>query len=238
MSINRLFTFNQATFLVDLDKEWISTIKEFKALILRDKGTKGDTQARKKLQAQKEFTFIYHYCDYRSQLINYPEKERMVKALENAELDPKLDPYSDKELAAAIETYRVFQETPALKMLTELKEGIHLGQKVVKKIRQNLEAKLDDLDIDEVIVEQQGNKTVTVDPIKQIEARLTTIMELANKLPKTLESIEALEDKVKKELGEAPELRGKAELGTREEAPAINSGGTGGNPFNTLHKAS
>ena len=59
MSNLRLFTLNPATFLVDLDKEWISTIKEFKVILVRDKGAKGDTQARKKLQAQKEFTFHY-----------------------------------------------------------------------------------------------------------------------------------------------------------------------------------
>ena len=223
MSNLRLFTLNPATFLVDLDKEWISTIKEFKVILVRDKGAKGDTQARKKLQAQKEFTFIYHYCDYRSQFWNYSEKDRFAKALKNAELDPKTDISKDAELQAAIEVYMALQETPSLELLTELKDGLHTSKKVVKKIREDLEAKLDAADFDEPEVSVKNGKNVLIDPVEKITLRLKALMDIGNALPKTLETIEELEEKVKKELQDAPVLRGGAKKGTREDAPFQSS---------------
>lgn len=219
MSNLRLFTLHPTTFLVELDKEWISTIKEFKALIVRDKGVKGDTQARKKLQAQREFTFIYHFCDYRSQFWNYSEKDRYVKALKNAELDVKLDITKDKELQEAVEVYKALQETPALELLTELKDGLHTAKKVVKKIREDLEAKLEAADFDTLEAEMRNGKAVMVDPVEKITTRLQALMNIGNALPKTLTTIKDLEEDVKKELQDSPVLRGGARKGTREDAP-------------------
>lgn len=227
--ISNLFVLNESTFLVELNKEWISTIKEFRALIKRDKGIKGDTQARQKLKAQKEFTFIYHYCDFRSQYANYSEKERRTNALQNAELEPNLKIEDDPDLLAAVEVYLALQETPALKMLLELKEGIHVGTKVVRKIRESLENKLDEIDLDEVDASKEKDKNSRVDPIERINNRLKMIMETAKQLPDTLESIEELEQKVKKELADAPTLRGGATKGAQEDPNAHVA--QIGNPF-------
>lgn len=221
-------------FLVELDKEWISTVKEFKVILLRDKGTKGDTQARKKLQAQKEFTFIYNYCDYRSKFINFSEKDRLKYALKNAELPEDLDIFKDRELADAIEVYKTLQLTPSLKLLKSLKEGMHTGHRVVDRIIYYLNKKLDEIEADpdslKEVVKNVGGKNVIVDPIREIEQKLDTIMDISNKLPRTLKSISELEDEVTKELADAPNLRGKAIKGAREDAPAnFNPGAL--NPF-------
>lgn len=208
-------------FLVEIDKEWISTIREFKALLVRDKGSKGDTQARKKLQAQKEFTFIYNFCDYRSKFINYSERDKLKHALANSELDPNLDISKDSELLAAIEAYRALQTTPALKLITTLKEGLHTGHRVVDRIISYLNTKLDEIDNQEGALEEKtktvNGKVFLIDPIKEIEEKLAVIMEISNKLPKTLASIEDLEDKVTKELAEIPNLKGKATKGDNED---------------------
>ena len=170
-------------FLVELDKEWISTIKEFKALLIRDKGSKGDTQARKKLQAQKEFTFIYNYCDYRSKFINYSERDRLKAALHNSELPPDLDITKDAELQAAIDAYIALQVTPALKMLKSLKEGLHTGHRVVDRIIAYLNKKLDDIESSDDSLEEKvrkvGNKEFLIDPIKEIEEKLTVIIKIS-----------------------------------------------------------
>lgn len=115
MSISELFTIKE-DFTVDLNREWISTIREFKALLVRDKGSKGDTGGRKKLQAQREFTFIYHYCDYRSTFTNYSEKDRRTNALKNAGFKEDFDINKDEELCQAVEVYKALQETPAVKI--------------------------------------------------------------------------------------------------------------------------
>lgn len=216
MSIQDIFEFDQNTFLVNLRKENLSTIKEFKTLIKRDKGSPGDTQGRLKLKATREFTFIYHYCSYKSEFINYPERQRLQEALKNAELDEKTDIYADKELMEAIEVYRVLQETPALKLMTELLEGLHVSHKVIKKIRQDLERKIDEITVDEVEVED-GGKTKLVDPIVRLNERLKMIMDTARELPKTLKAITDLQEAVKKEMGEGSRLRGDSTKGTTED---------------------
>jgi len=208
-------------FLVELDKEWISTIKEFKALLVRDKGSKGDTQARKKLQAQKEFTFIYHYCDYRSKFINYSERDRLKHALKNAELAEDIDINKDPELLAAIECYLALQTTPALRLIKSLKEGMHTGHRVVDRIIAYLNKKLDDIEANEDSLEEKvkevNGKKFLIDPIKEIEEKLSVIMDISGKLPKTLKSIDELEEEVTKELAELPNLKGKAMKGDRED---------------------
>ncbi len=219
-----IFVYNPSTFLVELDKNLIASVKEFKALITRDKGIKGDVQARLKLQATREFTFIYHYCDYRSLFINYTEKDRREQALKNAELDPKLKIEKDEELVAAIEVYIALQETPALKMLNSLKEGLHTSRKVVDKVREDLEKTLDNMSLDEIKVEVDGRgKQIIVDPVDRIVTRLTSLINISNTLPKTLTTIEELELKVKTQLADAPQLRGKANKGFREDAPITSS---------------
>lgn len=220
----KLFELNPSTRMVDLDKEWISTIKEFRTILKRDKGSPGDVQGRNKQQAMREFTFIYHYCDYRSQFINYSHKDRLKKALKNAELDENLDIKKDEELMQAIEVYKALQETPALKILTELLEGIHVGYKVVNKIRTDLEEKLDSLDVETMVEEKVGGKTIYVDPLVRIKNRLDSIIDVANQLPKTLKTIEDLSDKIKKELSDAPNLRGAAQKGVREDSGSNFSG--------------
>lgn len=209
-------------FLVKLDQTWISTIKEFKVLLARDRGTKGDVQARKKLQAQKEFTFIFNYCDYRSKCINYSERDRLKAAIKNSELGPDFNLNKDPELLAAVECYNALQTTPALKMIRSLKEGVHTGHRVVDHIINYLNTKLDEIDNAEGIALEEktrtvGGKTFIIDPVKEIEEKLNVIMRISKELPKTLESIEELEGKVTKELAELPNLKGGANKGIRED---------------------
>lgn len=208
-------------FLVEIDKDWISTIKEFKAILVRDKGGKGDTQARKKLQAQKEFTFIFNYCDYRSKFINYSERDKLKAAIKNSELDKDFDLNKDPELLAAVETYKALQTTPSLRLITTLNEGLHTGHRVVQRIIAYLNTKLDEIDENDGTLEEKvktvNGKAFLVDPIKEIEEKLGVIMDISNKLPKTLNSIEELEEKVTKELAQIPNLKGKAIKGDNED---------------------
>jgi len=214
-----LFVLDDNTRLVDINKPWVSTIKEFKKLITRDKGTIGDREGRRKLQATREFTFIYHYCDYGSKFTNYEEEDKRAACLSNADLDINLDIQKDEDLLNAIVKYKSLQQSPSLTLLNELKEGIHTAHKVVKKVRVNLESKLASMDFD--TFEEGENPRDKVDPITRLTSSLDLLMNLTKRLPETLNAIEALEEKVKKQLSDTNQVRGGAELGIRENAKVI-----------------
>jgi len=223
-----LFVLDPITHLVDINKEWISTIKELKVLLKRDKGSEGDTQARLKLQATREFTFIYHYCDYGSKFINYPEKDLRANALRNAELDPNLDVTKDLELWAAIAKYKELQDTPGLRLLRELRQGLHTAEASARTIRIDLETRLANFAAatveEEEDEEEQGKgryKKPKDDKLEKIKNRLDMLGDITTKLPKLMDQIDALEEKVKKQLSDENTMRGGHEKGYREDAGSM-----------------
>lgn len=108
--MKELFVYNDDTYLVEINKPWISTIKEFKKLIVRDKD-------RFKKRAIAEFTFIYHYVDFRSQFRDHIGKDKLVKCLKNAGLEEDLDVELDEDLKAAVLLYEDIRMTKTLKIV-------------------------------------------------------------------------------------------------------------------------
>ncbi len=51
-------------------------LKAFKALVTRDKGSKGDADGRKKYRAKKEFAFIYHMVSADSPYSGFEKSKR------------------------------------------------------------------------------------------------------------------------------------------------------------------
>lgn len=220
-------------FMVRLDKEWISTIKEFKRILQRDKGSKGDIEGKRKAQAQREFTFIYHLCDYESKFWNFSQDDWLYEAARNAELGEDFNYTKDEDIVAAVKRYRELQESPALKLLVEAKEGLHTAHKVIRKIRVSLETKLEAVDFDELEIEEVGrgeNKKQRVnDPVTKLTNNLKALMELTNQVSPALKTIKELEEEVRKELGEKQNLRGGKVKGFTEDGiskllPKINEG--------------
>ncbi len=133
-----LFKLND-DFMVDLNKEWIQLHEPFRKIYLRDKGnTSNHYKGRFKFQAQKEFTYIYLLCDYRSNLINYSEEDRKVEAKRVSGLESSWKP--DKELNDAIEHYKALQSTRSLRLL----EACH---KKIDNLTKLLNADDEELDI-------------------------------------------------------------------------------------------
>ncbi len=216
--------------LVTLDREWISTIKEFKKILTRDKGSKGDIDGRKKLQAIREFTFIYHYCDYASKFGNFAEEDKIKQCTSNADLPEDFDYTKDEDLVAAIFKYKQLQETPALRVLNEAKEGLHSAHKVIRKIRLHLETELANIDLSKIDTEEEEEeedsktkykKPKEADPITKITKALRNLMSITNEIEPAMTTVDNLIEKVKKELGDTTGLRGGREKGHKEEAPAM-----------------
>ncbi len=105
-------------YLVQLNQEWIQLHEPFRFLYLRDKGNVDKHRketGRYKAQAHKEFTFIYHYQDYRSKLINYDDAERFKQSIKDADLPENWKP--DKYVEAALQKYKELQDCRELRLL-------------------------------------------------------------------------------------------------------------------------
>jgi hypothetical protein len=182
-----LFKLND-DFLVDLNKEWIQLHEPFKKLYLRDKGNNSTHyKGRYKFQAQKEFTYIYLLCDYRSNLINYSEEDREKESRKAAGLDSNWKP--DKEVKDAIEHYKSLQDTRSLRLLKASMKNI---DKMIESLDASSESELIDL------------VTIT-DNIKAMKEIKTLI-----------KNLQEVEEMVKKELSEQGNSRGNIELGENE----------------------
>jgi hypothetical protein len=156
--------------MVDLNKEWIQLHEPFKKLYLRDKGnTSNHYKGRFKFTAQKEFTYIYLLCDYRSNLINYSEEDRKVEAKRVSGLEANWKP--DKELNDAIEHYKALQNTRSLRLL-------NAAFKKIDNMIELLDATAETIEISEV--------NDTLKAMKDIGSLLKTLTELENNVKKEL----------------------------------------------------
>jgi hypothetical protein len=189
--IKDLFKIDEDTFLVDLNKEWISTIPEFKKIISSDRGSKGDADGRKKLHAIKVFTFIYHYCDFQSQFIDYDDNRRREEALHNAGLCE--DDVTIVAVEIAIDKYNKLQDTRILRLLNSANGAIDK----LTDYFDNIDFELRDI-----------NDKLMYSP-KEING-------LIQSLDKTYSGQKSLEDRVKKELKETARVRGDVKLSAME----------------------
>ncbi len=100
-------------------------ITEFKALIQRDKGRKGDYRGDKKLLATKELAYIYHCIHHDSPYANEHFDLREEKVQEDIFQNEEWEP--DEIVVAAMGKYRELLTTPAVDMLNA---GMKAAQKL------------------------------------------------------------------------------------------------------------
>jgi|SRR6266403_664721 len=213
--------------ILELDKDEIRLIPEFKELLIRDKGKNGNDRSSKST-CYKEFKYIYFVADYKSPYVDYPDKDREKYSKEDSGFDK--DWKVDNSIKLAIDKYKFLQETPSIKILNSLQRGLMLSSNVVDNVCNNIQYLLDEIEND--LLDLKGTKEE--DPIKlrelkkvavlkQMEytnalvANLSTIQELGVKVPKTLLSIEDLAQKVKKEIEGDNTVRGGGKKGNRAD---------------------
>lgn len=108
--LNDLFVLGD-DFLVILNRDWISTHQDLHVLIARDKGSEGDYRGDKKLQARREFTFIYHFAGYRSKYRKYEDGERERIAKAESGLPESYSYLKDEKVVKALRCYVQIQES-------------------------------------------------------------------------------------------------------------------------------
>jgi hypothetical protein len=100
----RLFTISD-TKEINLDKEWIFLIPEFREILSRDKGN------RYKTKATSEFTWLFFYTDFSSPIRDWEDGERMKEAMYYAKMSDDYLPAlkADKKLWEAHAKYQELQ---------------------------------------------------------------------------------------------------------------------------------
>lgn len=204
-----LFSLND-DMLVDINKEWISTIPEFRRILQRDQGSPGDSQGRKKQHARKEFTLIYHLCDYRSTYENFSSSERQREALRNAELPPDYD--IDPELQAAIDRYHDLRDTESIRIARTLKQSMVVSRRVTESLIDRMERYI--IAISEDDHQEEGTLIQLGDGLIDT---FTKLNKLIKDLPSLTRTITDLETTIKAEMQSEGALRAGAQKGVEED---------------------
>lgn len=176
-----------------LNKVWIAMIPEFKALLTRDKGSKGDYRGEKKLKATREFTYIYFYADFSSPIRDWEDDERKTEALYYAQLE---EADIDNAVLEAQEKYFNMQleMSRPLRTLKSLYKGLYAMDAYFEKIN---------------FAEKDKQGKLLNSP--------TDFVNNAGKLNKMYDEIRNFEKRVEEDLKQTAGIRGpNSTLGDRE----------------------
>jgi hypothetical protein len=184
--------FREEAFKVVVDPE-LKLVPEFKALIARDKTVD-------KKNALKEFSFIYFYYDHKSPYYIYPEDERHIRVSRDVGLGEDFEP--DAKVVAAIDKYLEFGRTPTIKSLSSIREGLLTSSRLIDSLRERIDAALADPNLEDI------------DPVVR---SVTRMLEISEKLPKAIDNITVLEEKIKKEESNDARIKGGGKKGMFED---------------------
>ncbi len=174
-------------------------IKEYNAIIKRDKGSDGDYDGRKKLMATKELAYIYFYADYKSPYYKYDEREKYLRICKALHLPENWMP--DELIQAGIDRYSEVQTTDAML-------DLEAAKKAAKATRQYL----NNVDYDEC-----NEKGVYKYKVKEVS-------DTVKSWGLVLKGIDELEDRVKKEMEiTANKIRGGGDKRRREDPDRLMS---------------
>lgn len=216
-----IFTIDSYTQLLIIDKDYVRGIPEFKIILERDKGTKGDIDGRKKHRAWKELMYIYMNASFFSypNKGGYSAKETHLAAIKESGLEENYKP--DEEIKAAIEKYKQIHKDilPTLNTIATVLRGLKTADTIAQGIVENIE---DTLEILKKAKQNraEGEPTNLIQDIANtanLISQLDQVLSIANKLPKTIETLEALENRLKKEISGTNLARGGQEIGNRAD---------------------
>lgn len=197
--------FKEENHQIIIDPE-IKLIPEFKALIDRDK-------EKDKRRAMSELKFIYFHVDYRSPYMRFAKEDRLARVKRELQFAPDWVP--DKGVQAAMAKYDELQQTPSITSLSAIRESLLTSAKVIDTVREHIEVKLKDFN-------RQGpgddpGETTDAELITEMVTSLTSLLVLADKLPKAISTLEDLEEKMKKEQSNSRKIRGGGDVNAFED---------------------
>jgi len=188
----KLFSLKEGDIIIN--KLEILTVPTFTTILRRDKGSDGDSTGRKKLQAFKEFAYIYHMGDVKS-LPNrngYTSKAAVAYSKDAAGLS--VDWVADSVIKDAIRIYRKEQDSLPRRTILDLLRTYNVIGKVTGKLRLAIESAADE---DSISVEKAAElfKTIALlieqgDELPKLTAKLTS----------AISQLEQIEEKSNREI--------------------------------------
>jgi hypothetical protein len=178
---------------VELNKEWMQLIPEFKNLLAADKGSKGDADGRKKLKARKQFAYIYFMVDFKSPIFSWELSERHEEAIRYTDLTEM-----DVNLPLVRRAYEEYQK---------------LQYKAARSLKtlENAYKALDSLDnyLGGIDFKEKDKQGKLLHNPKEVGSNIS-------QLNKMFDELDKFEKRVHEQLKESTTIRGQATLGDKE----------------------
>ena len=146
-------------------------------------------KSKSKEEALKELGFVYYMADYKSIYLSYPESKREEQVILDIVKDSKWKP--DEIIKTAIVKYEELQQTPSLRML----KGARKAQEAITNYYEE----------------------ISQDPTKVNSKSVQAIAMSLEKMGKIAESIDKLEDKLKRESQTSGRSKGGRNINPFEE---------------------
>lgn len=208
--------------LLTFDKEYLRGIPEFKAILERKIVTKGDSDGRKKLENWKLLYYVHIVAD----LFTYPnqggynEKETHKAAVKEAQLPEDFKP--DSEIKEAIAKYKEIQlaTLPTLSTISNTLKGLKLSDTIVKNIINNIEKQIEVYN-KKMESGEEANLAEGILLVNSMLDQLGSANKVAISIPKTVDVLETLYERLKKESGGATVGRGGKRIGNRADPDAL-----------------
>lgn len=189
-------------------------IDVFEAIIVRDKGSVGDSQARKKTQAIKEIVYCYFMEKYGTIFYRFEEDKRHSEITKR--LGIEIDE-NDSKILDLRDFLNLSQITPSYEALSNIKESYHSSTKMLSVMRKLLERMILDLQALEWSQEEETNEKI-LDKVRQADGVLKDIKRNALEFDSVLKLITSLEEKVKEEQKQKErKFKGKGQPSKYEE---------------------
>ena len=177
------------------------SITAFKEIITKDKGSDGDHDGRKKLKAIKMLTYVRLIEHPMSAFMEYDPRKRHQKLVEFLDMDlNELDPL-------LIEARRVYADIVSSSTV-----------KTINSIKTGLFSTVDLMDIMSAKVNSfLEQEEISLEEIEKANKLIDNMLDKSAKVPKTIEILEVLAEKVKKEQATRGRVKGKGEVNFFEE---------------------
>lgn len=208
---------------LEINKDEIRGIKEYRELLAKDKGSEGDADGRKKYLAYKELMYVHLFASPLSIYRDLPETKRH----ENSKLDARL-PDTWKKRKHVINACVRYERDMGLSSLMNsylnanravygVGEDIEFFNSERARLRNSITEDRDKLSSETLEGEIQDLENRLNNNTEALLAIGKKIISLSNSLPDAFKTLENLKERLSKESGGKVELYGGGKLNNREK---------------------
>lgn len=186
-------------------------LKVFKAIVTRDKGSKGDFDGRKKYRAKKEFAYIYNMLHPDSPFASLEAALRSKRLKEELFYEEEWSP--DAIVCAAMNLYEELITTASVRVLRTLRRTLNTTDGIIQKVIDDVQKRVDTNEHTKMYTNRVGTTTTGVSMIMD---DLNQLIKLSNQIPAVLETINKQEEKVASEKAANGRTKGGKTISERE----------------------